>query len=483
MRRIVYSLFCLSMWFNTIAQPAITPISLPAFMQGSGQADPAFERKVPFAARMRITGLTPNATYRYITRFTDSEISGNNGFGNCIFTNKTGGNFRTATAVSFANPANYAEFTADGTGAVEEWFLGTASIDIRFFPGSTVYLRVILNNGAGGTSVGSRLTASLPITTINFGNANNATSGTGLRTTAIPSFNPKDIVMLFDNEAGTGRPVAGTYVESDGQLQDANPADPYAPFYANDVDGQANRFGTIIPNVLPNGIRNISSYSLIDGSLLIASKRADALWPTIPSGTVSTINPTSGLTALVISGADLVLPVKLLSFKAVCQDKPNMVKLEWKTESETNFSSFEVQQSIDGVQFEAIQNQKAKGAQTLYELSLAGTVKAKYFRLKMIDNDGKFSYSKVVKVNCNQTSKFSAFPNPAFSAISVNHESGKVGESLHILSMSGSVLQSKNLVKGSIQTKFDLSALMPGNYIILLKNNDEISNQIQFTKL
>jgi hypothetical protein len=490
MRKIAFSLFCLSLWFNTIAQPAITPVLLPKYIQGSGTSNPGDERRVPMAHLVEVTGLTANATYRYYNRFTDDPITNNNGFGNYIIANKTG-NFNRVTSASLSTPGSYGEFTTDATGKAQLWLVAEPSIDTRFSPGRLLYVRLLLNNGAGGTNVSTRLSiATDAITAINFTNGGNplAPLGTGLRSTAVPSYNAKDFVMLFDNVAGTGRPEAGTYVESDGVLQraynDPNPANEgYAPFYALEVDGKDKTWGTIIPNNLPNGIRNISNYSLQTGALLSATQRADAQYPTIPSGTISTINPTGGLTALVISGTELTLPVKLQSFKAVCNEKPYSVKVEWKTELEVNVAAFEIQESFDGVRFEGIETQKAKGAQQLYELSLSPSAKAKYFRLKMIDKDGKYSYSNVEKVNCNQTSKFSAFPNPASGSISVNHESAGVGASINILSMSGALIQSKNLVKGSVQTKFDLSALIPGNYILLLKNNDKVSNQIQFTKL
>lgn len=491
MRKITFSLICLSMWFHVIAQPALAPVLLPRFMQGVGTGNPSDERRVPFAHLVEVTGLTANATYRYYNRFTDDPTTNNNGFGNYIIANKTG-NFNRVTSASLSTPGSYGEFTTDGTGKAQVWLICEASIDTRFAPGGNpLYVRLLLNNGAGGSSVSTRLSiAASAVELLNFTNAGNPSAplGTGLRSTAVPSYNAKDFVMLFDNVAGTGRPIAGTYLESDGVTQraynDPNPANEgYAPFYALEVDGKDKTWGTIIPNNLPNGIRNISNYSLQTGTLLSATQRANAQYPTIPSGTVSTINPTAGLTALVISGAELALPVKLLSFKAVCTEKPYAVKLEWKTELEVNVAAFEIQQSVDGVRFEGIETQKAKGAQQLYELSLSPSAKAKYFRLKMIDKDGKYSYSNVEKVNCNQTSKFSAFPNPASGSISVNHESAGLGSSLNILSMSGVLIQSKNLVRGSLQTKFDIAKLVPGNYIIVLNSNDKESSQIQFTKL
>lgn len=485
----VFAFVLLAGCLNSFAQPAITGIYVPVYVQGTGDGNPSSERRVPYGHYVEVTGLNANATYRYCNRFTDAPAVGNNGFGNWIIANKTG-NFSRGTGVNLNTPGNYGEFTTDNTGKARLWLIGEPSIDTRFNPGSVpLYARLLLNNGAGGTSVTTRLTVSdAPISTINFGSANNATSGTGVRSTAAPGYKAKDFVMLYDNLNATGRPIAGTYVESDGVRQLAY-NDPditnegYAPFYAQEVDGKDKTWGAIIPNALANGIRNISSYSLQDGSLVFETKSADATFPTIPSGTISTVNPTSGLAALVISGPGLTLPVKLSSFAAVCGAGQKGVQLEWKAELESDLAAYEIQHAVDGVNFIKLASQQPKGALATYKFSVPDDFSSSFFRLKMIDKDGKYEFSKVVKTNCGRSSRFSVYPNPATNTLSVNHTVARQGSSVSILSMNGSHVQGKNMLNGSTNTVINIGSLTPGNYILVVKNGQEVEGQTQFTKL
>jgi hypothetical protein len=149
----------------------------------------------------------------------------------------------------------------------------------------------MLNNGAGGGSVANRVTATESVTVLGWGSASN--QGTGLRSTTVNEYTAKNFIMLYNNIAGSGRPVSGTFIESDGT--DNSVANGYAPFYANSVDGVAKTWGTIIPNNLSNGINNISQFSLADGSFINKCTAANGVY-----GSTNTANANGGLTELVI---------------------------------------------------------------------------------------------------------------------------------------------------------------------------------------
>src|SRR5687768_13020582 len=83
------------------AQPAITGVLYPQYMQGTGNGNVSDDRKVPYACRMTVTGLTPNATYRYYNKFATSPdplIDGSNGQGNYILTSQSGSFIRVTSA-------------------------------------------------------------------------------------------------------------------------------------------------------------------------------------------------------------------------------------------------------------------------------------------------------------------------------------------------------------------------------------------------
>lgn len=108
--------------------------------------------------------------------------------------------------------------------------------------------------------------------------------------------------MLYDNEAGTGRPISASFVESDGTANTT--ANSYASFYANNVEGISGAYGVVVPNTNANGIRRIEQRTLSSGSLVgCAATDADGVW----AGGANTVNPTGGTTALVITSTDAPL--------------------------------------------------------------------------------------------------------------------------------------------------------------------------------
>lgn len=115
------------------------------------------------------------------------------------------------------------------------------------------------------------------------------------------------------------------------------------------------------------------------------------------------------------------LPLVLVSFDAIYQQ--GIVHLAWSTASEQNVSHFEVQRGIDGSVFSPIGSVAATGnSQTLrqYDFTDAQPGSGKiYYRLKMIDLDGKATYSNVATVFVHPSSVVSISPNPFTDKISM----------------------------------------------------------------
>ncbi len=108
---------------------------------------------------------------------------------------------------------------------------------------------------------------------------------------------------------------------------------------------------------------------------------------------------------LITAGA---LPVTLSEFSA--KNNKDQVALFWKTSSEVNSNYYEIQRSKDGQNFSKIGNIYAQGTSTLENLysfkdimPLKGT---NYYRLSIVDLDGKMSYSKTVAVDIKITHSF-----------------------------------------------------------------------------
>jgi hypothetical protein len=115
------------------------------------------------------------------------------------------------------------------------------------------------------------------------------------------------------------------------------------------------------------------------------------------------------------------LPVTLVQFTAT--QSQNDVLLNWATATETNSSHFIVERSVNGKAFEAVAKVKASGKsnsvinyrsfdENAFRVTASSTL---YYRLRMVDNDGKYEYSKTAIVSIRdkkETAPLNVFPNP-----------------------------------------------------------------------
>lgn len=174
-----------------------------------------------------------------------------------------------------------------------------------------------------------------------------------------------------------------------------------------------------------------------------------------------------GPAALTASGvsSSAILPVKLVSFSA--KTKGNTVVLNWTTAQEINSSVFEIERSVDGLNWTKAGSVSAKGNSiftTTYSFSeiLKGG-NSFSFRLKMVDADNEFEYSSIVKVSLNSIpATIKTFPNPAteFFAIDGSYERTQV----QLLNMNGAVV--KIIGNYAAGTRISLNGVNAGNYVV-----------------
>lgn len=167
----------------------------------------------------------------------------------------------------------------------------------------------------------------------------------------------------------------------------------------------------------------------------------------------------------------IVLPVELLSLNADRAD--DHVALTWSTASEQDASHYMVERSDDGERFEPIGQVAAAGTTmftTHYRFDdkrpLNGT---NYYRLRMVDTDGKTGYSNVVTAEFRPGSiPLQLFPNPANESINASFVLGREGAlRWRILDMSGRLVQEANLagVSGTNRVEVPLLRVEPGSYL------------------
>lgn len=312
MKRILY--FFILLFFSAltaISQPAITGVLVPQYMcdttRGIGE-----NARTHVVLRAKITGLTPNATYRYQTKPVSLfYINGVNpafdgptstGAGNALYLRQSG-SFTMTSSPSLATFGAYDSLLANASGEYEGWFGFEPTANARFAPGNYIHPRVILNSGVTGNTTNTYyLTVSDSIKTLTYGTAT-TNNGTGVWSHSQAS--DRNIAVLWDNVSGSGRPLSCAIVESDGvNMRSFTSPGNYPLYLRNNVDSFSGAWGTIIPNSNANGVRRVDNRKLSDGTLVYANLDADGIWPT---GSVSTVNPAGGYTAIKLDSNDVPL--------------------------------------------------------------------------------------------------------------------------------------------------------------------------------
>jgi hypothetical protein len=140
----------------------------------------------------------------------------------------------------------------------------------------------------------------------------------------------------------------------------------------------------------------------------------------------------------------IILPVELLDFTATGKDEGNLVN--WKIASETDFSHYVIEHSVDGETFKQMGTSPAIGNPTgTTEYSFLHSDPANginYYRLQMVDINGDKRASHVVSVN-NQTTlmDWQVFPNPVGNTLNVYYQyDGKQEVSFRIRDIAGRTL-------------------------------------------
>lgn len=95
-------------------------------------------------------------------------------------------------------------------------------------------------------------------------------------------------------------------------------------------------------------------------------------------------------------GLNIPLPATLMEFRG--QKKDKTVQLTWTTSNEDNVNYYELQRSTDGTNFQAIAMVFGKG-EPRNDYGYTDTrpfFGTNYYRLKIVDRDGRFAYSAIV---------------------------------------------------------------------------------------
>lgn len=178
-----------------------------------------------------------------------------------------------------------------------------------------------------------------------------------------------------------------------------------------------------------------------------------------------------------IDASITAVPITLHSFTA--KQLGNDALLEWQSVNEVNMDRFVLERSTDNLHFTGLSSITCKGSlANSYAYTDAGIDALNsptiYYRLKMLEKDGKTSYSQIVLVKMKTKTAISFAPNPTKGMATLQLQ-GTMNEQVQIgiYDLSGKKLlgQTNTISAGSISIPIDLSSLQQGIYLLNVKSN------------
>ncbi len=274
----------------------------------------------------------------------------------------------------------------------------------------------------------------------------------------------------------------GIVVCLDGTV--ASTTDGGATWTTSFVTGVAFRFATNVPGYgntyVTVGSSGVSHFTSDNG----------ATWNTLVTGTTNTlyhVDATSnycwavGNSGTILRLDGTVLPVELTSFTATSQNQ--QVTLNWATATEINNNGFEIQRSSANSEFVTVGFVKGAGTITTqqeYSYTDKNLQNGIYsYRLKQIDFNGAYEYSKSIEVEVRSLDNYSLeqnYPNPFNPSTKIGYVlSAKTNVKIVVMNAIGeqvAILVDQTQEQGYHQLDFNASNLPSGIYFYSLQTEN-----------
>jgi len=251
--------------------------------------------------------------------------------------------------------------------------------------------------------------------------------------------------------------------------------------------------GTYTLTVDASGFTKVGGGAITDLSNVKLIKRpTGGSWALGQTGTSSTISSLASSTRtgcttfsdFAIGGLQSALPVELTTFKGEARQKVNM--LSWETASEINSDEYIVERAPEAKDhlFNAIGTVDAKGNTTItskYDFMDEKPLPVSYYRLKIMDTDGSYEYSKIIVLqNSNVgTGHVNVYPVPAHNAVTFAFTCAYNDDVVvSITDLSGRLVKQLtiNVSKGQNQKEVNIEDLPMGMYHAQIVGADINSN-------
>lgn len=183
--------------------------------------------------------------------------------------------------------------------------------------------------------------------------------------------------------------------------------------------------------------------------------------------------------------AQITLPVTLTAFSGSYRN--NGTLLSWETESEINFDHYEIERSTDNVNYLIVGSVPSQSLSSKSKYQYTDNLSSAmdnvfFYRLKMVDIDGKYKYSNIIMVRRDATAitGITISPNPIIAGgaatVRLNSDARKNVE-IRIIDASGRMVlkQQNQLTEGMNSIAFNnLGNIQSGIYTVQVVSDEEI---------
>lgn len=170
--------------------------------------------------------------------------------------------------------------------------------------------------------------------------------------------------------------------------------------------------------------------------------------------------------------SEVVQPLKLLGFTGQLQN--GQTYLQWQTSDEENVGYFDIERSGDGISFVKIAHKTAVGTgDNSYTLSdISPNIGINYYRLKIMDKDGEYAYSHIVKIAISQGALFVIRPNPVHNSFQIVGNNNY--QKLQLSDISGRIIK---FYTPQASNQYSVAGIAPGVYMLSVVLNKQIVTQ------
>ncbi len=184
---------------------------------------------------------------------------------------------------------------------------------------------------------------------------------------------------------------------------------------------------------------------------------------TIASGMDGSNSNVPVLDNLLIQVPNVILPLDLLSFDARAESAGN--DLLWTTAHEVNTLRFFIERSSDGIQYSSIGSLPAQqnySGNANYRFTDEAPLSVNFYRLKMADIDGNFSYSPIRELSSSPAAgsavSISCYPNPTVDYVNIRIDhSAAVSCYYSVAALDGKIIQSGTIRTDSVEQQVSLN--------------------------